>query len=547
MRLFRLALCCLCLLLVALPAAAQKSESYGGLSADLNLSNKLPGPQHLKDYVADGKLRLGLHDAIVLALENNSMVHVQETGVESGGFALLGAHSPFDPRLQGLFDVSRASYQSSNELQGVGTGAGLVANTLTQTAQISYSQTFHTGTRITAGVGSSKTSNNSAFFFFNPYFSSAVNFQFTQPLLRNRGRFANLTPLIIARRTLQQSRANFKVLVSDVILQVVTQYWAVVEAHGDVEVQRKSLEAADVSYQRDKRALQLGALPPLDIYRSESEVASRRVQLIQAEYTAKRADDALRLTLGAYQDPYFSALDLNLTELPESEQAAPTADVATVLQLALAQRPELEAAGYALENDETSIRLAHNQLQPDLSLMGFYRSSGLGGNEFSLTTGELLSRGGLGSSFGQVFGFGFPAYGATLTLDLPFRDSAAQSALGNALVSRHRDLYSSRQVREQVTLDINNAVHQLEEANLSLAAGKTALDLVRKTLSAEQRKYELGAVTVFFVLDAQNKLALAESDLLLAQVNQRIALARLDHATGSILQPYNVQIAELVH
>lgn len=538
---------CLCAMFLVLPGAAQNSESYRGLSADLNLSNKLPGPQHLKDYVVDGKLQLTLHDAIVLTLENNSMVQIQESGVESNRFSLLGAHSPFDPRLQSFFDVNRASFQSSNELQGVGTGAGLVANTLTQTAQVSYSQAFHTGTKITALVGTSKTSNNSAFFFFNPYFSSSLNFQFTQPLLRNRGRFPNLAPLIIARRTLQQSRANFKVLVSDVILQVVSQYWAVVEAHGDVEVQRKSLEAADVSYQRDKRALQLGALPPLDIYRSESEVASRRVQMIQAEYATKRADDTLRLTLGAYQDPYFSALDLNLTELPENEQAAPTVDVATALQQALRQRPELEAAGYALENDETGIRLAHNQLQPDLSLTGFYRSSGLGGNEFSLTTGELLSRGGLGSSFGQVFGFGFPAYGATLSLDLPVRDSAAQSALGAALVSRHRDLYSSRQIREQVTLDINNAVHQLEEANLSLAAGKTALDLARKTLSAEQRKYELGAVTVFFVLDAQNKLALAESDLLLAQVNQRIALARLDHATGNILQPYNVQIAELVH
>ncbi len=44
--------------------------------------------------------------------------------------------------------------------------------------------------------------------------------------------------------------------------------------------------------------------------------------------------------------------------------------------------------------------------------------------------------------------------------------------MGNALVSRRSDLYNERQLREQVTLDVSNAVHQLEQAKLSIAAGK---------------------------------------------------------------------------
>ena len=44
--------------------------------------------------------------------------------------------------------------------------------------------------------------------------------------------------------------------------------------------------------------------------------------------------------------------------------------------------------------------------------------------------------------------------------------------MGTALVSRRSDLYSERQLREQVMLDVNNAVHQLEQAKLSIAAGK---------------------------------------------------------------------------
>jgi outer membrane protein TolC len=105
-------------------------------------------------------------------------------------------------------------------------------------------------------------------------------------------------------------------------------------------------------------------------------------------------------------------------------------------------------------------------------------------------------------------------------------------------VSRHRDLYSAQQVQGPVGLDVSNSVHQREEAKLTLAAGKTAL-------VAERRKYELGAETSLFVLDAQTRLAETELSLLQAQVSYQVAVAAVDHTAGSLLQPYPVQIAEL--
>ena len=545
MKLCQVVTCCLFLLLSTVRGQAQKGESYRGLLTPQVASDKLSGPQRLRDHVAEGKLRLSLRDAVVLTLENNSSVRVQESRVETDKFALLRTYQPFDPQLQTVVDVNRNSYPGTNQLQGVGTSGNGTLSLLTQSAQVNYSQSFQTGTNILVELGSTKNSTNSAFYFFNPYFNSTLRLQFTQPLLRNGWRFANRAPLVIARQVLQQSLANFEAQVNDAVLQVVTQYWAAVQARGDLEVERKSLELADVSYQRDKRALELGALPPLDIYRSESEVASRRVQMIQGEYALKRTEDALRLTIGADQDPYFRALDLELTEKPDPEGELRSIDAATALQQAQAQRPEFLAARYAVENDDTGIRLARNHLKPDLSLTGFYQSNGLGGNEFSLTTGQLISRGGLGSSFNQLFGFGFPGYGATLALNLPIKNRAAQADLGNALVSRHRDMYSAQQIQEQVLLDVSNSIHQLELAKLTLAAGKTALDLAQKELTAEQRKYELGAQTIFFLLDAQTKLAQAESSLLQAQITYQIAVAAVDHATGGLLQPYHVQVAEL--
>lgn len=533
------------LLLPALPCSAQNGDSYRQLITPRVLSGKLAAPEDMRDHVAEGKLRLSLRDAIGLALENSSDIRIDETQVENQKFNLLRTYQPFDPSLMAIFGGNRYSFPGYSQLQGIGISANATLNQLTQSGQLTFSQTFETGTNIQVGVGSIKSSTNSGFNYFNPYFTSTWNLQFTQPLLRNRWLFANRAPILVARRNLEQSRASFAAQVNDAIQQVVVQYWTVVQARGNLAVQQKSLESAQASYQRDKRALELGALPPLNIYRSESEVASRRVQVIQGEYDLKQREDGLRILIGANQDPYFRALDLELTEQAEPDGELRTIDAATALQQALEHRPEFDAVRYALANDDTNLRLAHNHLEPDLSLTGFYQAQGLGGKQYNLTTGQLIAQGGLGTSFSQLFAFGYPGYGATLTLNLPIKNRGAQADLGAALVARRNDLYSERKIREQITLEVSNAVHQLELAKLTLAASRTAADLAQKSVSAEQRKYELGEGTVFFVLEAQTELAQAEQALLQSQISYQLAITAVDHATGGLAEPYHVQIEGL--
>ncbi|HKV82216.1 MAG TPA: TolC family protein [Candidatus Sulfotelmatobacter sp.] len=541
MRYSRLFLAAFHLSVLIAPLWAQKGESYGALMRPQVQSGALNTPNGLRTYVVDGKLRLSLRDAVVLTIENNSAVRVQETQIETSKFALLGAHAPFDPLITSTDNITGSISPPFAFLQGIG-GNSFNTNfkNTSKNLQVNYSQSFQTGTNVQTGLLTNIDSTNISLGFFNPFTSSTLTFQFTQPLLRNGWLPANRAALLIARRNLEQSRASFAAEVNNSILQAVAQYWAVVQARGNLTVARSSMEAAEATYKHDKRSLELGALPPLDIFRSESQVASRRVQVIQSEYALKQAEDALRLTIGADQDPYFQALDLELTEQAEPASELRTIDTGTALQTALTKRPEFDAARAALARDETQIRLAHNHLLPQLDLTGLYASNGLGGAGFNLQ-GQPISS----SWVSQMFSFNYPTYEAQLTLSLPLKNRAAKAEMGTALVGRRNDLYSQRQIREQVTLDVSNAVHQLEQAKLSIVAGKEALDLAKKTMAAEQRKYELGSGTIFLVLEAQSEVAAADQTLLQAEVGYQLAVAAIDHATGELLEPYHVQIADL--
>jgi len=500
-----------------------------------------PGPESLRDFVSDGKLRLSLADTIRLTLANNTEVRINQLQYEGARYAIDRAYQGFDPTFTANFTSRRSTTPTTDQLAGATT-----LSTLGQTTSLGFQQRFFTGTQYNINFNGSKNTSNSVFSNFNPSIGAGLDFNVSQPLLRNRGILPQKAPLVIARRNYQQSRQTFLGQVQDSVSQAVNRYWDVIEARDNLKVLRKSLELAEETYKLDKRKLELGALPPLDIYRSESQVANRRVQVIQAEYRLKQLEDELRRVIGADLDPFVRALDVELVEQAEPAGELMTMDMQGAVDAALKQRPELEALRLQLANDETGVNVAHNSLQPDLSLNMFYSSNGRGGNQLdtSVTPPVVINRGGLGDAFDQLGSWNFPSYGFTLSLRLPVKNRVAEADLGNALIAQKRSLYTQRQREQAITLEARTAVLQLEQAKLSMAASKIALDVARKNLEAEQRKYELGAQTIFFVLDAQTQLSQAEQELLRAQVGYQRAITAVDRATGSLLDRHKIQIKE---
>jgi outer membrane protein len=544
------ALCVICILSLAPHAASAQSATFPTSKWFQEVVKhpfvpaQLAGPEKLRDFVVDGKLTLSLDQAIQLALVNNTSIRIDELSYQNSWYNELAAHSPFDPILGANASASRGTSPQPSQL-----GGASILSSLGQTVGLNLTQFLATGTTFTVGTSASRSSSNSSFNTFNPSYNAGLNFGFTQSLLRNRGLFINRAPIVIAQRGMQQSRDNFESQVSSIIQQVVSAYWQVVLSQESLVVLRKSVDQAQASYDHDKRSLELGALPPYDIYRSESELATRKVSVIQGEYALKEAEDSFRQAIGADLDPNVGAMDVSLTEQAQPVGELLALDISQAIERALAKRPELESQRIQLDVDDINIRVAHNQMQPNLTLSGTYLAGGLGGNEFIFNNATPpvqigVIEGGLGDALAQISGFQFPTYSASLTLSLPIRNRAAEAAVGTSQVNKKRDLFSQRATLQSIQLEARNAIHQLEQAKLSMGAAKIARDLTQKNLEAEQRKYDLGAETIFVLLDTQNQLATADLTLVQAQVSYQLALTAVQHATGELLERYHVQVKD---
>src|SRR5947209_7579732 len=205
----------LLLLFFAALAAAQTPYTPGYVGTLFHRPHppmQLPGPSRLDEFVKDGKLRLGLDDALLLTLENNTDINVDRIQYDLSRFALPRAYGAFDPSITAGFAPTRSVSPTSSSLQGAAT-----LSNLSQTTNVNYAQEFQTGTLFGAGLFTTRSTSNSSFSIVNPSFFSGLTFSIGQPLWRKRGLFANRAPIIIAQRGIRQSRATFLAQVSDIV------------------------------------------------------------------------------------------------------------------------------------------------------------------------------------------------------------------------------------------------------------------------------------------------------------------------------------------
>lgn len=491
--------------------------------------------QGISDRIVGGKLNLTLKTFLELVLRNSTDVNLTRLAVYTSSNQILAAKAPYDPSTSLGFNTFRSVSPSVSQISGAST-----LSTLTQNSTVSYQQLLPTGQTISAGYTASRSSNNSAFNLLNPSIFSTFSFSAFQPLLQDRSRIQVRGPLEIARAQLIITSRQSEQQIADFLATAAVEYWNAVLTRDSVKVYRQTLELAQKSYARDKQALDLGALAELDIFQSESQVAGRRRDLIQADYTYRANVDLLRRLMGADLTPALRAVEIVLEDdpanLPSKATILPYEEALTA---AMRVRPELDAAHRAVTVDEINAKIARNLLLPRLDFSVQMQSGGLGGNQVAvagpLGITEPAMSGGLGDSLSQLFSLNSPSYGASLQLTLPWRSTSARAQLAQVLVNKTRDQYNERQVQEQIVEDVRRALNSIDLANATVEAAIIARDLARKNVDAEQQKYELGTITAFELLDSQTQLATSESALLSAHVGYQQAYVAYQRATWTLL------------
>jgi len=140
-------------------------------------------------------------------------------------------------------------------------------------------------------------------------------------------------------------------------------------------------------------------------------------------------------------------------------------------------------------------------------------------------------------SRGYAFGF---------HMEIPLSNAARQAEYSRVSVQQKTNEGNVKALDQQIALEVRNAINAVEMNKARVDTATVASELAREQYEAEQRRFEVGASTVRFVLEEQRNLEQMQTNENAALVNYRKSLADYDRALGVTLQKNNINIDKAV-
>lgn len=561
----------------------------------------LANSPRLEQLIKGGKLELSLQDAIALALENSMDIVVTRYNpwiadvsllkTEAGGYGYgtpgsvaVGstANLPslqYDPQLTETIQLADATVPINNPFLSGTAGTG-VSNAVTAAPLTTHSATFNTqyqqwfdlGSYFSVAWDNNRSSSNAAN-FFNPYVNSSLVVTLSQQLLAGAGRFVNRRNILIAQNNRKIADLAFAQQAITSVTNTITAYWELAYARENVKVQQQAVTVAEKLYNDNKKQLEIGTMAPLDVTRAESELASDRTNLIVAQTT--QLQDELILKNYISKDPMASNLisvEVIPTDKPDAPESIEAATFEDAVKEAFQKRPDVREQAFNLDNANIDVKATKNALLPTAQLGFQYTSAGLAGNSSITGTPSVIAGSpvvdangvpiagyyipsaqvpivgtrydGLGTAQSQIFHNSFPIYAGQLTFSLPLRNRAATADNIHAQLVERQYEAQVQQIKNNAVLDVRNTTIALEQGRAQVASARKARQLQQETFEAEQKKYQLGASTVYNVILTQRDLITAQGTELRALANLAEAKANYERALGRTLDVNNVTIAD---
>lgn len=476
--------------------------------------------------------------------------------VETGIGSVEAALSEFDAQLNSSLFFSRNERRFNNPIFGGG-ASSQVSNFANYNAELSK-QTASGASFAVRNIIDYTRNNNPIATPTSPFgnrfgsvFDVVNQVEMRQPLLRGRGTAVNriagpnavlgqYNGVLIARIRGDISLVDFEIAVRNLVRDVEQNYWELFFAYQNLDTTLAARESARGTWENRKLRYENGVGRP-------DEEAQARQQYFNFQ---AQAQDALTGVVNG--QPGVLGAERNLRRLmgqlasdgrlikPISEPAiAPVVfDWQATQMQALDRRSELRRQKWVVKQRELELCAAKALNQWRFDLVGQYDARGFGDQLFGnpgivdgsalreLVNGELNDWR-VGVEFGGAIG-----------------NRRGHVAVRNAELNIARERALLKEQQRQITHDLNAAYTEVDRAMAALKTSFNSRIAVQEELVPKRKRVVEGQDQVFFLLDAEQRAAAAESAVHRAVADYNLALLNYAFVAGSMLSRYNVSLTE---
>jgi outer membrane protein len=512
------------------------------------------------------RLNLTLREAMLMALENNHDIEVERLNVQMTQSDVVASQGFYDPAL------TMSLYYDRRTIPATSIFASGKSDNVVATGGFNQKIPF-AGSSFQATIDNNRSTVQNPFNDLNPQITNTMNFTFTQPLWRNRSTDLGRRQIKIAKKRLDISDAQFRQRAIEIISQVQRAYWDLVFARRDREIKRESVDLAQTQLEHNQRLADAGTLAPADITSARVELERRKDEAEAAVDAIQRAENSLKAMILETGNAEAWSSEITPAEQPQVDGSA-SIPLEDGVRLAQQNRPEMQQFRLRGELNKVDVDYFRDQAKPQIDAFATYGTVGLAGrlrttpnpitssNEvlygrindisaqlglpplpitgFGAVPGDLI--GGYGQSFANMFKNEFRSWRFGVNINLPLRNRTAQGALGRSLAEGKQIDVQRKRMEQNIEVEVRNALQTVETSKNRVEAAKNSRINAELQYQSEQRKFDAGQSTNFFVLDRQNALSAARGRELRAMTDYTKSIAELQRVLSTTLTSNNVDV-----
>ncbi len=374
--------------------------------------------------------------------------------------------------------------------------------------------------------------NNSLFFSPANQGNSRLTLSYTQPILRGAGQMFNTSLTVLAEIDTGAAFDDFSAQLQAQLLDVNRAYWELyLERANLIQKQRLYGQAAEILQELERRR-DIDALRS-QIVRAQAAVASRTADIIRADMAIRNTESRIRALVN---DPSLGSSDVNeLVPLDLPLRHRVPMDVATSVEVAFQNRPELAQAIKQIRAASIRLKMSRNELLPALNLVLETYVSGLRGSSD------------VGNSIVDQYREGEPSYTIGLQYEVPFLNRRAKA---RHLRRRHELRQLEAQMRatmESLRLEVEVAARDVVTTYREMIANLRAMRAEETEVEYLYQRWKLlpgndrsASLLLEDLLDAQERLNVSEFAYLNSQLNYNVSHMAFQRAVGTLLQSENI-------
>jgi outer membrane protein TolC len=499
-----------------------------------------PIEQAEKDGTA---LHISLKELTKLALQNNLDIAISDTNEAMYQQKVIQTHGYYDPTINLTLATGRTKSANTN-----------ITNQSTTTFNqrdsaswnFSITQYVPTGGGFTGIFNSGRSDTNQTASLFTPQFSSTAQFQFTQPLWRNRRVDQTRSTIKLENLDLKTNDSKFKQSVTNTIASIQSLYWDLVAAIRNYQIKRESVDLATLTVEQNKAKVEIGTLASITVTEALATQAVRGIDLIQAKETIQNTENNLRNMISSDRNADIWRQTIVPMDSPDFQEYKIDRDRA--IETALKDRPELEQYDIQLQQNDITRQMQANSKKWQFDVVGTFGANGTAGPQSFSPTGvpKIPPQfvGNILNAYKTIFAEGLYLWSVGFNLQIPLRSRTMDSQLAQTEIARRQLLMNRTKIEQNIIVQIRTAVESLETSRQRVETARISRQLAQEELEGETQRFEAGMSQNFQVLQRQTDLSAAQGAELQALITYKKAIITLQQYMYNLLESNDFEIAK---